>query len=138
MAWAQDVLGIGKAKLPGQSARRWIHRALDGVETSLVRKDGAVRKNKLDAEFFLEGLIAIGAAPGESEVFRLGNRAPKEDRVKLRYSVKHSLTPSNQASDFFLRRANDPINRRSDIGVAEIELSLRDGRGTLGCQAAGS
>ena len=101
-------LGIGKAKLPGQSARRWIHRALDGVETSLVRKDGSVRKNKLDAEFFLEGLIAIGAAPGEPEIFRLGNRAAKEDRVKLRYGVEQrSFTPSNQASDFFLRRADD-------------------------------
>ena len=59
-------LRIGKAELPGQGARRWVHRALDGVETSLVGKDGSVRKNQLDAEFFLEGPIFSGAVPRES------------------------------------------------------------------------
>ena len=66
LAWAQNALRIGKAKLPGQSARGSIHGALDRIETTFVGKDGAVRKDQLDAEFFLEGLIAIGAAPGES------------------------------------------------------------------------
>jgi hypothetical protein len=42
-----------------------IHRPLDGVETSFVRVHRAVRQDKIDAEFFLEGFIAIRAEPSE-------------------------------------------------------------------------
>ena len=66
LAWAQNALRIGKAELPGQGAGGSVHGPLNRIETTFVGKDGSVRKDQLDAEFFLEGLIFTGAVPRES------------------------------------------------------------------------
>src|SRR5215510_6958907 len=92
-----------------------------------VRENGSVRKNKLHIGLLLPRL-GVCFAPGQSKIFRLGDGATKKDWIYLRNGIEQStLTPSNQAADFLLRRANDPINGRSDIRVTEVELSLGEG-----------
>ena len=66
LAWAQNALRIRKAKLPGQGARASVHRSFNRIETTFVGKNGSVRKDQLDAEFFLAGPIATGAGPRQS------------------------------------------------------------------------
>ena len=65
LAWAQKPLRIGKTKLTGQSARGGIHRALNRIKTTFVRKDGSVRKDQFDIRLPLRGLATLRVAPGE-------------------------------------------------------------------------
>ncbi len=126
LARAQNALGIGKAKLPGQGAGGSVHRALDRVETSLVRVHGSIGEDKLDAEFFLEGFIAaIPAASGKPQIFGFGDGAAEQDRVDVRDGAEQCVfTAPDQAADFLLRRPDKPFNRRIDSCIRQIELRL--------------
>ena len=91
----------------------------------LCGKDGAVRKNKLDAEFFSKDLSR--SAPRRASRRYSASAIAHRKRIGLSCdtvlsSESHPVQPGCR---LFLRRANHSINRRGDISVAEIELSLR-------------
>src|SRR6185503_12476734 len=104
----QYFVGIRKFELPGQCSRRRVDGALDRVEAALLRKDGSIRKDQLDAE--LADLVGLFAAPRDSQIFRFRDGAAKQNRIDLRNSGEHrGLAAADEGSNFLFGRTDDPV-----------------------------
>jgi hypothetical protein len=119
---------VRELELDGEGARGRVHLALDRVDAPLLVVNGAVGQDQRDLG--LRGPFAPLLRPlRDPQILGLADSGAEQDRVDRRDGrEQRALAAADEVAGPHLRRADDPVQRRRDRGVTQVELGLVESR----------